>query len=125
MGSGKGTSGEIRVHVTSRRPKDLEARSQRRFQLLGMTNTRLRNGVLIYVAPRAHQFRVLGDSGIHEKVGDAFWASVASAMEESFKKGEFTEGLVSAVARVGEALAAHFPRLPGDVNELPDSIDQE
>jgi uncharacterized membrane protein len=121
----RGTSGEIRVHVTRRKPKDLEARAQRRFHLLGMTRTKRRNGVLIYVAPRAHRFRVLGDTGIHDKVGDAFWAAVASDMEARFRKGEFTEGVIAAVERVGEALASHFPRLADDVNELPDSIDRE
>jgi uncharacterized membrane protein len=121
----RGTSGEIRVHVTRRKPKDIEARAQRRFHLLGMTNTRQRNGVLIYVAYRAHQFRVLGDTGIHAKVGDAFWAAVASDMEARFRKEEFTEGVIAAVERVGEALASHFPRLAGDINELPDSIDHD
>ena len=31
-----------------------------------MTATRDRNGVLIFVAPRAQKFAVIGDSGIHE-----------------------------------------------------------
>ena len=121
----KATSGEIRVHVTRRKPKDLESRAQRRFHLLGMANTRQRNGVLLYVAPRARRFRVLGDTAIHEKVGEAFWTAVAAEIEQRFGKGEFTEGVIAAVERVGEALAAHFPRLPDDVNELPDTIDRE
>ncbi|MFY9551050.1 MAG: TPM domain-containing protein [Thermoanaerobaculia bacterium] len=121
----KSTSGEIRVHVTRRVPDDLEARAKRRFHLLGMTNTKHRNGVLIYVAPRARKFRVLGDTGIHEKMGDTFWSAVAAEMEERFRKGEFTEGVIAAVQRVGEALATHFPPRPNDVNELPDPIDRE
>ena len=121
----KTTSGEIRVHVTRRKPDDIETRARWRFEQLGMTRTKRRNGVLVYVAPRAHKFRVIGDTAIHEKVGDAFWTAVASEMEASFRKGEFTEGVIVAVTRVGEALAAHFPPQPGDVNELPDSIDQD
>ena len=121
----KTTSGEIRVHVTRRKPDDIEARSRQRFEKLGMTRTKGRNGVLVYVAPRARQFRVIGDVAIHDKVGDAFWSVVAAEMEASFRKGEFTEGVIAAVGRVGEALAAHFPPLPGDVNELPDSIDRD
>ena len=121
----KTTSGEIRVHVTRRKPDDIDARARLRFEKLGMTRTKGRNGVLVYVAPRARKFRVIGDTAIHEKVGDAFWLAVAAEMEARFRKGEFTEGVIAAVAKVGEVLAAHFPPLPGDVNELPDSIDRD
>jgi uncharacterized membrane protein len=119
------SSAEIRVHVTRRVPKNLEERALRRFHLLGMTGTAGRNGVLLYIAPRARQFRILGDVGIHEKCGPQFWTEVAAAMEDQFRKGEFTEGVIAAVTRVGEVLATHFPRLPGDVNELPDSVDHD
>ena len=46
-------------------------------------------------------------------------------MEESFRKGELTEGVVRGVERVGEVLAKHFPRGAKDRNELPDTIDEE
>jgi uncharacterized membrane protein len=119
------TSAEIRVHVTRRVPEDLEERALRRFHLLGMTRTAERNGVLVYIAPRAHKFRVLGDVAIHEKAGADFWTAVAAAMEGHFKKGEFTDGVVEAVRTIGEKLAAHFPRRAGDVNELPNTLDRD
>lgn len=119
------SSGEIRVHVTQRKPDDLEARARRRFELLGMTKTAERNGVLIYIAPSTRQFQILGDSGIHEKCGPDFWKEVAAGMEESFRRGEFTEGIVRGVSQVGEVLARHFPRTPGDKDELPNVIDEE
>jgi uncharacterized membrane protein len=121
----KGTSGEVRVHVTRRVPRNLEERAMRRFHLLGMAKTAERNGVLIYIAPRARQFRVLGDTSIHEKCGAPFWTEVASAMEASFRRGEFTEGVVLGVERVGEVLGRHFPRKSDDRNELPNEIDEE
>jgi uncharacterized membrane protein len=121
----KGTSGEIRVHVTRRVPKNLEERALRRFHLLGMSKTAEQNGVLIYIAPRARQFRILGDTAIYEKCGEQFWTDVASAMEASFRKGEFTEGVVRGVERVGEVLGRHFPRKSGDRNELSNEIDEE
>jgi uncharacterized membrane protein len=121
----KGTSGEIRVHVTRRVPKNLEERAMRRFHLLGMSKTAEQNGVLIYIAPRARQFRILGDTAIYEKCGEQFWTDVASAMEAFFRKGEFTEGVVRGVERVGEVLGRHFPRKSGDRNELSNEIDEE
>ena len=121
----KGTSGEIRVHITRRVPKDLEERAVRRFHLLGMTKTAERNGVLIYIAPRVRQFRILGDTAIHEKCGEDFWKEVAAAMEGHFRAGKLTEGVVAGVERVGEVLARHFPRAEKDRNELPDEITRD
>jgi len=119
------TSGEIRVHVTRHSPKNLEARAERRFHLLGMTKTAERNGVLIYIAPKARRFRILGDQAVHEKAGEDFWTQVAAAMEEHFRRGEFTEGVVRGVERVGELLAVHFPRRSADQNELPDEVTED
>ena len=119
------SSGEIRVHVTRRKPDNLEERARRRFELLGMTRTADRNGVLFYVAPNLRRFQILGDSGIHEKVGDDFWKETAAGMEEHFRRGDFTEGLVHGIARAGELLAAHFPRAAGDTNELPDEVTED
>ena len=116
------SSGEIRVHVTRRVPKNLEERALRRFHLLGMTKTAERNGVLIYIAPRARRFRILGDAAIHAKCGDEFWKEVAAAMEEHFRKGEFTEGVVRGRrARRGGARTALPAHATGDRNELPDA----
>lgn len=119
------SSGEIRVHVTLRKPDDLEARARRRFERLGMTKTAERNGVLFYIAPAVRRFQILGDSGIHERCGPEGWKEIASEMEESFRRGEFTDGIVRGVARVGDLLARHFPRTAPDKNELPNAIDEE
>jgi len=119
------TSGEIRVHVTRHSPKHLASRAERRFHLLGMTKTAEKNGVLIYIAPKARAFHVLGDAGIHEKAGAEFWTQVAAVLEEHFRRGEFTEGVVRAIERVGELLAVHFPRGDGDKNELPDEVTED
>ncbi len=121
----KKSSGQIRVHVTRRKPTEFEERARRRFELLGMTRTAHRNGVLIYIAPKLRRFTVLGDSGIHEKCGDDFWKATAAAMEEYFRRGEFTEGLEHGIGKVAEALAAHFPRDAGDSNELPDEVTED
>ena len=120
-----GTSGEIRVHVTRREPDDIEARARERFEKLGMAATAERNGVLLYIAPRVRKFQILGDTGIHEKCGDEFWRETAGAMEQAFRRGEFTDGLIAGIERVGELLKEHFPRGTKDRNELPDEIDED
>lgn len=116
------TSGEVRVLLARQPAPDPVATAKKHFERLGMTQTKERNGVLIFLAPRSRNFAVIGDSGVHEKCGDAFWEELAAAMAEHFRHGNFTEGLVHGVERAGELLAEHFPRQPDDQNELPDDI---
>jgi uncharacterized membrane protein len=116
------TSGEIRVCVSRHEPEDPLAAAQEEFNRLGMARTSLRNGVLIFVAPRCNRFAVIGDTAIHEKCGTIFWTQVAEELGERFGKGEFTAGLVQAIHKAGEVLARHFPRQTDDQNELPDQV---
>lgn len=119
------TSGEIRVSVSRYFWGDVRTVAERAFARLGMTATRERNGILFFVVPARRRFVVLGDEGIHAKVGQAFWEAIAAAMSERFREGDFTGGLVRGIESVGEQLAAHFPYdAQRDVNELPDAIDE-
>lgn len=119
------TSGEIRVHITRRKPADLEGAARARFAKLGMSKTAERNGVLFYLCPNQRRFQIVGDSGVHEKCGDDFWKEVAAAMQDKFRQGQFTDGLVLGIAKVGEVLARHFPHRAADVNELPDEVTED
>lgn len=116
------TSGEIRVMVSHQAAPAPVATAQTAFLRLGMQATKHRNAVLIFVAPRSRTFAVVGDEAVHAKCGDAFWRDLAEAMTGHFKRGEFTDGLLHGINRAGELLAAHFPREPGDRNELPDDV---
>ena len=117
------TSGEIRVYVQRGRfEMDPVTVAQKKFQRLGMYKTRERNAVLIFVAPRAHKFAVVGDKAIHEKCGEQFWQRVVDGMRGHFQNENFSQALIEAVNEVGRVLAAHFPRTSGNANELPDEI---
>ncbi len=118
------TSGEICVSVSHLFWGSVEKAAERAFDRLGMTRTSHRNGVLFFVVPARRKFVVLGDAGIHEKVGDDFWKTVAAAVSEKFRAGDFTGGLVHGIDTVGEQLASHFPYDPAtDKNELSDNVD--
>ncbi len=116
------TSGEIRVLISHRSAPDPVAAAQEAFLRLGMQQTKERNAVLLFVAPRSRTFAVIGDQAVHARCGDGSWRELAAAMTGYFKRGEFTDGLIHGVARAGELLAAHFPRAPDDRNELPDDV---
>jgi uncharacterized membrane protein len=91
---------------------------------MDMGATRDRNGILFFVVPSRHRFVVIGDQGIHQKVGQDFWEKLVAAMAEDFKGGDFNRGLVRGIAECGRLLGVHFPyEGEKDVNELPDDID--
>jgi uncharacterized membrane protein len=118
------TSGEIRVFISSARTEEPVLAAEKQFEKMNMTQTAARNGVLIFLAPASHTFAVIGDKGVHEKCGEAFWRELAAAMNEHFKRADFTQGLLLGIERAGTLLANHFPRQPNDRNELPDRIDR-
>jgi uncharacterized membrane protein len=120
------TSGEICVSVSRLFWGNVEKAADKAFRRLGMTKTRDRNGVLFFVVPSRRKFVILGDQGIHEKVGQEFWRLVAARVSERFRVGDFTGGLVKGIEEVGEQLAVHFPYdAVSDVDELADDVDFE
>jgi len=120
----KRTSGEIRVSVSRYFWGPVRPVAERAFARLGMTATRERNGILFFIVPSRRTFYILGDEGIHAKVGQGFWDETAAVMSARFRKGEFTEGLAEGIRSAGDRLAAHFPYNPAtDRNELSDEID--
>jgi uncharacterized membrane protein len=116
------TSGEIRICISHKKSADPMTDAQAQFDKLNMANTRERNGILFFIAPRSRNFAIIGDAGIHAKCGDAFWLELSSLLTKTFKEGKLTEGLVEVVKRAGQLLAEHFPRRDDDRNELPDEI---
>lgn len=97
-------------------------RAEELFFQLNMQHTGDRNGVLVYVALKDRQFAILGDEGIHKKVGDHFWKKQAAGMREAFREKQYVDGIATAVRSIGESLKTYFPHQPDDENELPDDI---
>ncbi|HEY4335642.1 MAG TPA: TPM domain-containing protein [Puia sp.] len=120
----KCTSGEIRVFVESRcryvSPLD---RATEVFARLNMQRTTARNGVLVYVALKDRQLAILGDQGIHQKVGQEFWNEQVRNILSHFNKADYAGGIASVVTEIGHALESNFPYdRSTDTNELPDDI---
>jgi uncharacterized membrane protein len=119
------TSGEIRVHLAEHSYGEPTLTAVRTFEKLGMTRTRDRNGVLIFVSVRDRRVAVIGDAGIHEKVQEVFWTGVVRSIERELVKGRHVEGLVKGIEMSGARLAEYFPHRADDRNELADSISDD
>ena len=122
MEAEKETSGEIRVHIESGVRGKVLDRAAWIFRKIGMHATEQRNGVLFYLALKNREFAIIGDKGINSKVPDDFWDKTKDLLQEHFRKGKFTDGLVEGILLAGKQLKQQFPYQKGDVNELPDDI---
>lgn len=116
------TSGEIRVHIESKCENDAFEHALELFHELKMDNTKLQNGVLIYVAVDLRQFVIYGDKGINDVVPIGFWDSTRDAMLAHFKKGHYKDGLVKGIEEAGKMLSKYFPWEYGNTNELSNDI---
>ena len=122
------TSAEIRVHLERRvhrlpgQRADALRRARKVFAHLGMHLTAERHGVLIYLAVEDRKLAIVGDEGIHRRVGDAYWETVRDLMIAKLREGRALEAVLAGVAEVGRVLAEHFPRRPDDENELSDEV---
>src|ERR1700761_9067138 len=88
----KHTSGQVRVCIEKNCPEEVLDRAAKYFYQLNMQKTRLRNGVLIYVATVDRKFAIIGDTGINKVVPDNFWDDTKEEMLKHFKYGNLVEG---------------------------------
>ena len=118
------TSGEIRVHVQARCAADALDEAARVFEGLGMTRTAARNGVLVFLAVDDRKFAIVGDRGIHARVGASFWDGLRDLLAGRLREGRAADGLVEVVESIGAQLQRAFPRAGDDRNELADDLSQ-
>lgn len=103
-----GTSGRIAVRSINSPGVDAFERAKAEFHKIGLHRHAPRNAALILVAPKARRFAVIGDTALHEQVGDEFWNDVVKESQPFFARGEIKAGILYAIARLGEAFRAHF-----------------
>ena len=102
-----------------------EAAERRAFELFaanGLTRTRDRTGMLILISELEHRVVILGDRGIHERVGDAGWQDHVNHLIAAIQRREAASGLLDVIERLGVAHAERNPARADDANELPDEI---
>ncbi len=100
------------------------ARAEQAFFEHGLHETREGTGVLVFASLREHRAVVIGDRGIHARMGDAEWKKAVDALVEGLRRDDPARGFEAAIDVVGARLAEHFPRKDGEpvANELPDAL---
>ena len=103
----------------------VRARAMRAFHEHGLHRTAEGTGVLVFASLFEHEAVVLGDRGIHARMGEGGWDRAVGALVAGLRAGDPGKGFVDAVAQCGARLAEGFPREPGatpPLNELEDTI---
>ncbi len=118
----KRTSGEICVHVVPKCSGDVMGAAEKKFNQLGLFKTERRNAVLIYVAYKSKRFAILGDEGINRQVPADYWHTEKDTLLTYLSQGRAADGLCEVVRQIGDALAAYFPPVENDVNELSNDV---
>jgi putative membrane protein len=91
------------------------------FILRGISHTRNRCGVLIFVSLAEHYARIIADEGVAQKVQASEWQSAIDTLTMHIHDGRIAAGFVAAIERCGAVLAQHAPP-DGSANVLPDRL---
>ena len=105
----RGTTGHVVVRIVPDREVDAFKRAKDEFERAGLHGKEEHDVALILVAPNTHAYAVLGDRGLHERVGDVFWKNVVEEMRPSLARGRGADAIVLAVERIGAVLRKEFP----------------
>jgi putative membrane protein len=81
-----------------------------------------RTGILIYLSMGEHRAEIVADEAITSVTTPDTWGEAMVALLAEVKAGRPVEGIVAAVALIGDVLAAHFPKSGEDSNEIPDKL---
>jgi putative membrane protein len=99
-----------------------EEQAFQEFYRHALHETRERTGILLFVSLLERRAIVLGDTGIHARVGDEQWTRTTESLLAGIRRGSLRDGLTQAIREAAEVLASHFPWTEGDRNEVPDRL---
>lgn len=117
--------GEVRIALeASLDPAELfsditpRQRALQAFSHLGVWDTELNNGVLIYVLWADRDVEIVADRGFNGRIGAQEWSDVCHRMEQLFSQGSAASAVIAGIQAAGALISRHFPA--ADRNELPD-----
>lgn len=97
-------------------------RAERAFFEKGLYKTKKNTGVLFFLSLLEKKVWVLADKGIYEKIEQVPLNKFALVVSEGIKNRRACDVLCDAIREAGELLAAHFPIVPGDTDELTNNV---
>ncbi|MGT2485973.1 TPM domain-containing protein [Methylobacterium oryzae CBMB20] len=114
----------LRMALVPRRLRRARAReaARRAFWSRGLSLTRRRTGVLLYLSLAERHAEIVTDLGVLQEIPPSAWDGILAELMPALGRGAIEDGLTAAVARVEACLADHLPAEPGDPDELPNRV---
>jgi putative membrane protein len=100
----------------------VQARAFSVFAERGLHRTRDHTGLLILLSELEHGVVILGDSGIHELVGESGWRDHVERIVKRVREGKAAQGIIECLDALEPLLAQKAPRREGDANELENRV---
>jgi putative membrane protein len=113
----------LRLALTPRlvKKRRAERAAIEQFFLRGVTGTKGRTGVLIFVSFAERYARIIADEGLNGKITDAQWAAALEPLLICLGQDRCAEGFLATIEEAGRLLARVAP--PGqEGDELPDKV---
>jgi len=108
-----------------RMERAVRQRALRAFHEHDLHHTAQGTGVLVFASLFEHRAVILGDHGIHSRMGDDAWQQAVGLLVAGMRRGDPAAGFCDAIEAVGAKLAEHYPRAADAsprANELPDGL---
>jgi putative membrane protein len=102
--------------------QEVRSAAFRLFAEHGIHRTKGRTGMLLLVSELERRAVLLGDSGIHERVGDSGWSDHVGKLVSRIREGRTADGVIEVLESLEARLAAGVPPEPNDENELPNDV---
>ncbi|MCS6902425.1 MAG: hypothetical protein RMJ98_22530, partial [Myxococcales bacterium] len=103
------------------REENVKTAAHAAFYEMGVSRTRGRTGVLVYVSLLEKRVEVAADIGVDTASLDSAWSEALKSMQEGVEQGNFSRFL-DGLQRMAPPLSKQLPRTADDVNELSNEV---
>jgi putative membrane protein len=105
--------------------REVEEHAFALFARRGLHRTRGHTGVLVLLSELERRAVILGDEGIHARLGDQGWQVHVDRIVRAIRGGRAADGLVEVLAELASVLAELAPPDAKNDNELPNTVLEE
>lgn len=92
------------------------------FYKKGLHRTRNETGILVFISLLERKVRILGDRGIHARIGQEFWNARAAELVAGIRQKKALEALLDVIRTCGNELERQFPSGSHNPDEVPDDV---
>jgi putative membrane protein len=105
----------------TQRKKNVLSAARSTFVELGVSRTRGRNGVLVYVSLIERAVSVVADIGVDTKALGPAWVDALAALDSAVDRCDF-DAFKTALRQIAPPLASVMPRSEDDIDELANNL---